>query len=844
MPDFQNPAAFLLLLTIPLIYILRKLKIFKRITFPAVLADWEGKHFTWKGRSQKFLSVLAKLILIVGYIIVIAAFADPVISHQEKIYTTLGTDIIFVVDTSPSMAAKDVNDSTRLEAAKSSISSVAQSNDGSRIGIVGLGSNATVLVPPTSDWNYFSQRLSQLNVGMLGNGSAIGDGLSTAICHLVSSSAPKKCIVLLTDGENNAGEIHPETAARLAAENQITIYVVGIGSKGTVPIEYTDPATGKLYSGYLNSDFNSASLKKIASLAGGRYFEVQTVEDLGATLATVAKIESVTQNFTYKNVNEPLYKKFLFLAIILFVIAWFIKRIMLKEMVCYKYKKILWVRTGFLSFCFIMLILAYQGFSWGTYLVPVQKSGTAVSMIFDISNSMMAKDGPNGSSRMKAAAVYAKKLLENMEGVSTSVVLAKGDGVAAIPLTEDTAIIESLLDVMNPRLMTVPGTSLGKGISKARATFPANYGAAGRIWVFTDGEETDGELEPAFTECLRSGIPVTIIGFGKERESRVIAGDGKTEVMTALRSVEINNAIQSATEKFNFFKNKAEISYINSNDKGSAIELLSQVRLSDSENLITSYEAKPVPRYKLFLLMAILFFILSYLITEADFNRMFKSKRQPASGNRETKADSSRKGSRKPLTAGLALFTIFLSGCSNDTWKIFDGTNAWQHKNYRKAVAKYMDVMGKADERGDSATLDYALYDLGTTYLMIGEDQAAMERFLEVSEGAPKNVRYAAFYNAGIVAHKNQDYESARDYFKKAIEADSTRLEAKINMEISMSMTAGKVNQNESTAVQANQNEESQPDLENAIFQHIKENDQKQWKNSEAPQSQNLAEDY
>ena len=167
MPDFQNPAAFLLLLTIPLIYILRKLKIFKRITFPAVLADWEGKHFTWKGRSQKFLSVLAKMILIVGYIIVIAAFADPVISHQEKIYTTLGTDIIFVVDTSPSMAAKDVNDSTRLEAAKSSISSVAQSNDGSRIGIVGLGSNATVLVPPTSDWNYFSQRHSQLNVGML-----------------------------------------------------------------------------------------------------------------------------------------------------------------------------------------------------------------------------------------------------------------------------------------------------------------------------------------------------------------------------------------------------------------------------------------------------------------------------------------------------------------------------------------------------------------------------------------------------------------------------------------------------------------------------------------------------
>ena len=620
MPHFQNPAAFLLLLLSPLLIILRKLRIFHRLTFPAVLSDFQGNHFVWKGRSQKILSVLAKLLSGTGFILAVTAFADPVISHQEKVYTSLGTDVLFVVDTSPSMAAKDINGTMRLEAAKNAITTLSQNYDGCRYGIVGLGSNASVIVPPTSDSGYFNQKINTLAVGLFGNGSAIGDGISTAVCHLVSSSAPKKCIILLTDGENNAGEIHPETAAKLASENQITLYIVGIGTKGTVPIEYTDPVTGRQYSGYLDSDFNSQSLKKIASLGKGRYFEVRTIDELASTLSTVAKIENVQQSFTYKTVNKSFYRKFIFAAIILFVIAWIIKRVILKEMSCFRYKKILLVRSGFLLFAFIMLLLAYADLSWGIYLVPVQKSGSAVSMVFDISNSMMAKDGPDGSTRIKAAAVYATKLLERMDGVCVSAVLAKGDGVTAIPLTEDKAIIESLVSVMNPGLMTVPGTSLGKGILKAKETFPANYAAAERIWVFTDGEETDGYLEEAFIECLRSGIPVTVIGFGAEREIKVLAGDGQTEVLTALRSTEINNAIQSAYEKYNLFKNRAELNYINSTDKGSAYNLLAQLKPANNENLVTSYEAKPVPRFKLFLLLGVISFAYSRCVHFYSFS--------------------------------------------------------------------------------------------------------------------------------------------------------------------------------------------------------------------------------
>ena len=826
MPSFENPAAFFLLLLIPALYILRHLKVFNQISFPAVLADWGGRTFEWKGKSQKILSVFAGTFFTAGFLISVAALAAPVISNQEKVFTSLGTDIVFVLDTSPSMSAKDMDGTQRLAAAKNAIYTLSNKNDGSRYGLVALGSNAAVLVPPTSDLNFFSERLTNITAGTFGNGSAIGDGLSTAVCHLVSSSAPKKCIVLLTDGENNAGEIHPETAAQLAADNRITIYVIGIGSKGKVPIEYTDPSTGKLYSGYLDSNFNPASLKKIAGIAGGRYFEAQTVDELSGILTTVSKAETVSQNYTYRTVNHLFYKQFLTVALILFSLAWFIRRILLKEMVCFKYKKILFVRSGCLLARFAFLLLARAGLTWGTYLVTVQKSGHSVAMVFDISHSMMATDCPGNTTRLNAASLYAKKLLSKMEGTPVAVVLAKGDGVAAIPLTDDSSMVESLLDVMSPNLMTVPGSSIGRGILKAKETFQTNFSSAGRIWVFTDGEETDSQLTPALLECQKAGIPVTFIGFGSVLESPVLTGDGKTTVMTALRRDRIETSISEAAAKFNFFNYRENLIYIDSMEKGSAVQLLNQLRFGPTENLITSYEIKPVPRYKLFLSIAAIFLILSYITTEFNFQRFF--------------------GGVKKATAktSVALILLILSGCSSQTTEILKGTVSFQQKKYRHSVSCFMKASENAAANENHINQSFALYDLGTAYIMLGEDSAALEQFKNISDEAPANVRYSAFYNAGVLAWRNSDFEEARDYFKKALEIDSSKIDAKINLELSMQQAQAKGHQNQSNQIQASQEESSPQNLEKAVFEHIKENDQKQWKNSETKDSSNLAEDF
>ena len=103
---------------------------------------------------------------------------------------------------------------------------------------------------------------------------------------------------------------------------------------------------------------------------------------------------------------------------------------------------------------------------------------------------------------------------------------------------------------------------------------------------------------------------------------------------------------------------------------------------------------------------------------------------------------------------------------------------------------------------------------------------------------------YGAYYNAGILAHQNEDYEKAVEYFKKALETDSTRLDAKINLELSIQSIEVNVQHNQSQALPSADDNSINQELEKAVFERIKENDQKQWKNSEQNQGDALADDY
>ena len=331
MVEFENPTAFFLLLLLPLLLFLRYVKVFRGLAFLAVLGDWQGGYFEWRGTLYTLFFRFYKFLEMLAFVALVAAYANPVMRHQEKVYISRGADVIFVVDSSPSMAAKDIAGLSRLEAAKRAILTLATDNGGCSLGLVSMAREAVLLVPPTMDRDFFMMRLDSLSVGELGDGTAIGTGLSTAIYHLENSGAPKKAIVLVTDGENNAGSVNPYTASRLAEQKGISLYVLGLGTQGAVALEYTDPKTGKFYSGYFQSGYDSQALSKLAAAGGGSFFSVENMDSLKLAFTSINKASSLIQSYRMKSSDTEYYDLCLMLAGILLIAARIIKRLLLQE---------------------------------------------------------------------------------------------------------------------------------------------------------------------------------------------------------------------------------------------------------------------------------------------------------------------------------------------------------------------------------------------------------------------------------------------------------------------------------------------------------------------------------
>jgi Ca-activated chloride channel family protein len=160
------------------------------------------------------------------------------------------------------------------------------------VGLVAFGQDAALVCPPTTDYASIAARLGSLQPGIYGEGTAIGAGLATAVAHAARSSAPEKQIILLTDGENNAGSMDPGTAARTAARFGMALSIIGVGSAGEAPVTYVDPVTRQKLSGIYRSDFNGASLEALARTGGGNYYGAENKAALASAFAALAERSS------------------------------------------------------------------------------------------------------------------------------------------------------------------------------------------------------------------------------------------------------------------------------------------------------------------------------------------------------------------------------------------------------------------------------------------------------------------------------------------------------------------------------------------------------------------------
>ena len=209
---------------------------------------------------------------------------------------TEGIDIILTIDISGSMQAEDFKPKNRLHVAKQVVSEFIRGRDSDRIGMVIFAGQAVTQCPLTSDYSVLLSLLENVQIGMLEDGTAIGMALATSVNRLKDMEAKSKVVILLTDGQNNRGEIDPLTAARIAQSLGIKVYTVGVGREGGAPIPVYDPIYGKRYlvgpdGQLILTQMDEETLKEIARLTGGKYFRAVDRDSLKKIYQQIDRLE-------------------------------------------------------------------------------------------------------------------------------------------------------------------------------------------------------------------------------------------------------------------------------------------------------------------------------------------------------------------------------------------------------------------------------------------------------------------------------------------------------------------------------------------------------------------------
>lgn len=287
---------WLFLLYIPLI----AWYVWKRKSLHASMEISSTMPFAKTGKSFRamFLHVAYALELAaLGCVIII--LARPQTRDSWNTSTVEGTDIVLAIDISTSMLARDFKPD-RLEAAKEVASKFVAGRDGDNIGVVIFAAESFTTIPMTTDRSLIANYINEISMGMLQDGTAIGDGLATSINRIKDGKAKSKSIILLTDGSNNTGNVAPLTAAEIARQLGIKVYTIGIGTNGEAPYPQEN-MFGRIE--YVNMPvvIDEATLRDIASITGGKYFRAtgnNVLKDVFAEIDRLEKTKMDLRNFS------------------------------------------------------------------------------------------------------------------------------------------------------------------------------------------------------------------------------------------------------------------------------------------------------------------------------------------------------------------------------------------------------------------------------------------------------------------------------------------------------------------------------------------------------------------
>lgn len=265
-------------------------------------------------------------LLVVGLLIVI--LARPQVRDAWSKTNTEGTDIILAIDLSTSMLSKDFSPN-RFEAAKKVAANFVSGRESDNMGLVIFAGESFTALPMTTDRSLIANYINELRIGMLEDGTAVGDGLATAINRIKDGKAKSKSIILLTDGSNNTGNVAPLTAAEIAKKLGIKVYTIGVGRNGMAPYP-TQDMMGNISYTNMPVVIDEATLQNIANTTGGKYFRATSNSVLSDVFNEIDQLEKSridVQNFSH---TEDNYMLFAIIAAALLALALVIRHVWLK----------------------------------------------------------------------------------------------------------------------------------------------------------------------------------------------------------------------------------------------------------------------------------------------------------------------------------------------------------------------------------------------------------------------------------------------------------------------------------------------------------------------------------
>ena len=324
---FANPyLLWLLALVVPMIafYIFRALKGGAAIRISSVEGVRKAPR-TWRYwfRHTPFVLRCA------AFVVLVVALARPKDIEEQSRTNAEGIDIMLSIDISGSMLARDFKPD-RITAAKEVAGEFIADRYGDRIGLAVFAGESFTQSPLTTDKSTLQTMLARIRSGVVEDGTAIGNGLATAINRLRESDAKSKVVILLTDGVNNRGEIAPLMAADIAADMGIKVYTIGVGTRGKAPYPAID-MFGNMTFQMADVEIDEKTLEEIASRTGGKYFRATDKAKLKAIYDEINQLEKSKVEVTDLTIYHEQYLPLVLLAIALLLGEFLFGQVLLKR---------------------------------------------------------------------------------------------------------------------------------------------------------------------------------------------------------------------------------------------------------------------------------------------------------------------------------------------------------------------------------------------------------------------------------------------------------------------------------------------------------------------------------